>query len=183
MESIATSLPESLACSTSMFDHPTFLQVYLLQFTAGDHVPNASAPHRTLAPISPTQLTLEHPPKSESHISMTAEVQKLLSCAMLDTSSQASESSTLKRLPSTALGDLSSPTVEDPLKLLDTSSQSSPWVATFDIAEPNDQTLLPTKTPEADAGALPKEVILLQEEMSRAMGCLLMTRASLDACQ
>ena len=41
----------------------------------------------------------------------------------------------------------------------------------------------PTKTPQADMGALPEEVILLLEEMNNAMGCLLTTRASLDAHQ
>ena len=40
-----------------------------------------------------------------------------------------------------------------------------------------------TETPEANAGALPEEVILLQEEMNKTMGHLLMTRASLDAHQ
>ena len=41
----------------------------------------------------------------------------------------------------------------------------------------------PTKTPGADTGALPEEVILLQEEMNRTMGSLLMTRSSLDTHQ
>ena len=44
-------------------------------------------------------------------------------------------------------------------------------------------TNLPTKTPGADTGALPTEVILLQEEMNNAMGCLLTTRASVDTHQ
>ena len=41
----------------------------------------------------------------------------------------------------------------------------------------------PTKTPSgADTGALPDEVIQLQKEMNLAMGWLLRTRASMDAC-
>ena len=39
-----------------------------------------------------------------------------------------------------------------------------------DITKPMDQTTPPTKTPGADAGALPEEVILLQEEMDKTMG-------------
>ena len=40
----------------------------------------------------------------------------------------------------------------------------------------------PTKTPTgADMGTLPDEVILLQGEMNRAIGCLLTTRVSIDA--
>ena len=58
-----------------------------------------------------------------------------------------------------------------------------------DIAEPINQspevvctpTTSPSKTPEADTNTLPGNVILLQEEMNKAMGCLLMTRLSLDA--
>ena len=42
-------------------------------------------------------------------------------------------------------------------------------------------TIPPTRTPRADTGTLHKEVILLHREMNRAMGCLLMTKASIDA--
>ena len=42
-------------------------------------------------------------------------------------------------------------------------------------------TMLPAQTPGANAGALPEEVTLLQEEMNKTVGCLLMTQASLDA--
>ena len=44
-------------------------------------------------------------------------------------------------------------------------------------------TTLPTRTLGADTGALPEEVILLQEEMNGAMAHLVMTRASVDAHQ
>ena len=114
LEPVVTLLPESLACGTSMLEELTFLQVDLSQFTAGDCAPKASAPRRTSAPTSPIHLTMENPPKAESQITMTAEVWDLLLCTVLDTFSQASGSSTMKRPTSMALGDPSSPRAEDP---------------------------------------------------------------------
>ena len=96
-----------------------------------------------------------------------------------------------KRPTSLALG-VSSPTrVEDSSKLVTTSSQASPQVAMPDNNKPIIQppeavctpTTLPNKTPGADTGDLPKEVILLQEEINSAIGHVLMTRASIDAHQ
>ena len=56
-----------------------------------------------------------------------------------------------------------------------------------DDNEPPDQTpkgaCTPTKGLGAGAAILPKEVFSLQEEMNRAMECLLTTRSSLDAHQ
>ena len=148
----------------------------------------ASAPHRTSTPTSPSHLTMEHPFKADSHISMAAEVRELLSRAMLDTSSQASGDSTLKRPTSVVLGVPPSARVEDSFKPVATSFQASPWVIMPDDTEPINQTpevvctptTPPTKTPGTDMGVLPKEVILLQEEMNRTMRYLLMTRSSLD---
>ena len=122
---------------------------------------------------------------------MTTDVQELLSCAVLDTSIQVLGSSTPKSPTSMALGGPPSARAEDSSKPVATSSPVSPWVATPDDTEPINQTpkvvcaptTLPTKTPGADIGTLPKEVILLQEEMNRTMGCLLITRSSLDAHQ
>ena len=96
-----------------------------------------------------------------------------------------------KGLTSPALGFSSSTREEDSSKLVATSSQVSTWVAMPDNSEPIilpseavcTPTNLPTETLLADLGALPTEVILLEEEMSNAMGCLLITRASLDAHQ
>ena len=70
-------------------------------------------------------------------------------------------------------------------------------IATFSLASPQaimpDDNELPDQTPKgthrptkglgAGTGILPKEVNSLQEEMNRAMECLLMTRSSLDDCQ
>ena len=131
---------------------------------------------------------MEHPLKADSHISMTAEVQELLSHAVLDTSSQALGGFTPKRPTSPALR-VSSPTrVEDSSKPVVTSSQASLQMTMPDITKLIIQppevvytpTILPTKTPGAGMGTLTVEVILLQEEMNNTMGCLLTTRASVD---
>ena len=191
LEPVVTSLPESLAHGVNMLNKPTFLQVDLSQFTAGDCALKASAPHRTLTPISPTHLTMGHPPRTKGHISMAAEVQELLSCTALDTSSQALGSSTPKRPTSMALEAPSPSKAEDSSKPVATSSQASLCVAMPDITKPINQTLkvactpttLPAKIPGADTNALHGNVILLQVEMNRAMGNLLTTRSSLDAHQ
>ena len=93
----------------NILDEPTFLLVDLSE---------ASALHNTLAPTSPTYLTEEHPPRVEGHISMTAEVQELLSHAALG-------SFTPKRLASMALGAPLSSKVETSSKPLGTYSQAS----------------------------------------------------------
>ena len=70
LELVVTSLTESLAHGTNVLDKSTFLLVDLSK---------ASALHGTLPPTSPTHLTMEHPSRVGGHISMTAEVQELLS--------------------------------------------------------------------------------------------------------
>ena len=52
-----------------------------------------------------------------------------------------------------------------------------------EVTESVDHATLPSKTPGGNTGALPEEVTLLKKEMSKTMGCLLMTRTSLDVCQ
>ena len=137
LEPVVTSLPESLTHGVNMLNDPTFLPVDLSQFMAGNCALEASAPHQTLTQSSPTHLIMEHPPRAESHIRMTAEVQELLLHAVLDTSSQAYGSSTPKRPTSTALGASSSSRVEDSSKLVATSSQAThylprwPWPEHF----------------------------------------------------
>ena len=188
LELVLTSLPESLTHSMSMLNDPAFPLVDLSSVMSGDQVHKTSAPHRTSTPPSPTHLTMEHPPKADSHIGMTAEVQDLLSHAMLDTSSQALGSSTPKRPTSLALGTPTSSRAENTSKPVATSSQASLQVAISDDTEPINQTskgvgipsTLSTKTLRADTGILPKEVLLLEEEMNRMMGHLLTTMSSLD---
>ena len=132
---------------------------------------------------------------------MTAEVQELLSCAVLDTSSQALGDSTPKRPTSAALGAPPSSRMEDSSKLVATFPQASLWVALPDDTVPISHLSPTTPTPKTpglasipasppsktptgdDTGTLPKEVLHLQGEMNRIMGQLLMTRASMDAHQ
>ena len=79
-----------------------------------------------------------------------------------------------------ALGAPPPSKAENSSKPLATSSQASSQVATPKVTESVNHTTLPAKMPGTNAGALPEEVILLQEEMNKTMGCLLMTRMSLD---
>ena len=90
-----------------------------------------------------------------------------------------------------ALGASSPSKVEGSSKPVATCSQVSLWVAMPDITKPIDQTpevpcapiTPPAMTPGADTNALPGNVILLQEEMNRAMGHPLTTMSSLDTRQ
>ena len=180
---------------------PSFLLVDPFQATLGDCIPEAPTPCRTSTPSSPSHLTMEHPLKTDSHISMTAEVQELLSHAELDTSSQALGDSTPERPTSAALGAPPSARMEDSSKPVATFPQASPWVALPDDAVPISHSSPTTPMPETpraagisatlpsktstgdDTGTLPKEVLHLQGEMNRIMGWLLMTRASMGAHQ
>ena len=76
---------------------------------------------------------------------------------------------------------------EDSSKLIATSSKASSQAVMPNDNGPLDWTPkgnhTPTKGPGASTGILPKEVILLQEEMNRAMKYLIMTRLSLDIHQ
>ena len=186
LDPVLTSLTGSLVQGVNMLGAPahesSFLLVDLSQVTLGDHAPEASAPCRTSTPTSPSHPAMEHPPKADSHISMTSEVQELLSHAILDASSQSLWNSTQR-------GQHLWPwEFHPPTKLVATSTQASLQVAIPDDTLPVSQTpevssaptLPPTRTPGADMGAFPKEVILLQGEMNRAMGHLLPTRASID---
>ena len=90
-----------------------------------------------------------------------------------------------------ALGAPSSPRAEDFSKALDTSSQVSPPAVMPNDVESTDQTLeeicapstLPTKAPGPHTDALNDNVVQLQKEVNGALGCLLVTRSSLDAHQ
>ena len=162
---VVTSLPGSLFHGTNALNNdPTLLQVDLSQFTGEECKSKASIPGRNSTSTSPTQLTMAHPPKVESYISMTTKVSELLLWATLDTSSQASANSTPKRPVSAGLGAPLSPRPEDSSKPVDTSSQVSLQVVMPEDAEPFDQTLkeictptiLPAKTPGPGTGILPK---------------------------
>ena len=185
---VITSLPKSLSHSMTMLDvEPTLLQVDLLQFMTEGCESKAlflgSSPNSTF----PTCPAMAPPPKAESQVSMTMEVSELLSQAALDTSGQALGSSTPKRPVSPALGAPSSLRLEGFTKPMDTSSQVSPQASVPDDAEPDDPTLeeisFPVETLGLGAGILLWDVIQLQEEVGNALGWLLTTRSSLNACQ
>ena len=188
LTSLTAPLAQGVIMLGTPIHKPSFLPVDLSWVTSGNHVTEASAPLRTWTLSSPSHLAMECPPKADSHMNMTAELQEILSHAILDTSSQMLGGSTLKRLTSPALGASPPAKAELSSKPVATSSQASPWVTMPDITEPIIQTpkvvctptTPPTKTPGAGMGALPEEVIILQEEMNNTMGCLLMTRASID---
>ena len=136
---------------------------------------------------SPTCPAIVPPPRVDSQVSMTMEASELLSQVVLDTSGQASGSSTLKRPVSLALGTPPSLRLEGSAKSVDTSSQASPQVSHPDNAEPDDLTFeeisLPVKTSGLGTGILPRDVIELQEEVGKALECLLVARSSLNAHQ
>ena len=128
---------------------------------------------------------------------MTAEVQDLLSCAILDTSSQESGDSTPKRPTSAAL----EARMEDSSKLVATFlrphhgqpclmtlclfATHPPWPQQWKLlGRPASLPHCLTKTSTGDdIGTLPEEVLHLQVEMNRIMGQLLTTRVSMDAHQ
>ena len=116
---------------------------------------------------------------------MTMEISELLSQVALDTSGQALGCSTPQKthvpgLRSTPL------MLESSVKSVDTSSQVSPQASIRDDTELDALTLeeisLPVKTLGVGTGILPGDVIQLQEEVGKALGCLLVTRFSLNAC-
>ena len=123
---------------------PSFLLVDLSHVTPGDHTPKAPAPWRTSTSASPSHLTMECPPKTNSYISITTEVQEFLSHAVLDTSSQALRNSTTRRPKYMALWALPSARVEDSPKHVTTTLQASPQAATPDDNVPISH--LPTPT-------------------------------------
>ena len=184
---VITSLPKSLSHSMTMLnDEPTLLQVDLLQFTMEGCQLKAPFLSGSSTSTSPTCLVMAPSPKAESQVSMTMEVSKLLSWVALHTSGQASGSSTPKRPVFPALGAPPSLRLDGFAKPVDTSSQAFLQVSIPDDAEPDDPTLeeisLPVKTLGLGANILPGDVFQLQEEVGKALGWLLATRSSLNAC-
>ena len=86
---------------------------------------------------------------------------------------------------SLVLGAQPSLRLEGSTKPVDTSSQASLQVSVPDDAEPDNPTLeeisLPVKSLGLGAGVLPRDGIQLQEELGKALECLLVTRSSLNA--
>ena len=113
LEPVLTSLSGALVQGGNMLGEPacepSFISVDLSWFTLGDDSPEVSAHCTTSTPTPPSHLTIECPPKADSHISMITEVRELLSCAELDTSRQVLGDSLLKGPTSPALGVSSPP--------------------------------------------------------------------------
>ena len=184
---VITSLPESLSNGVTMLnDKPTLLQVDISQFMTEGHESKAPLLRGGPTSTSPTHPAMVPPPKVESQVSMIMEVSELLSWAALDTSSQASGSSTPKRPVFLALGTPPFLRLEGSAKPVEISSQASPQVSVPDDAQPDNPTLkdisLPVETSGLGVSVLPRDVIQLQEEAGKALECLLVTRSSLNAC-
>ena len=118
---------------------------------------------------------------------MTMGVSELLSQAVLDTSGLASRSSTPKRPESLVSATPLPLKLGDFTKPVDTSSE----VSIPDYSEMDDPTIeeihaspsLPVKTSGPSSGAPSLDVTWLQEEANRALGCLLVTRSSINVHQ
>ena len=101
---VVMSLPELLSNGMTMLkSEPTFLQVDLSQSATKEQEPKAPSLGGGLSPTPAASPTRTLPPEVEGQISITMEVSKLLSQAVLDTSGLVSGSSTPKRPGSLAL--------------------------------------------------------------------------------
>ena len=178
-----------------------------LQHNAG--MPDTYCPS-SLYGLNTTFLSMECPSETATYTSMAAMLQELLARAVLNTSSLVPGHTTPKRSTSVTLGAPSLIGSEDPFSKeradsaapepMATSSQVSLWVATIDNTIPISHfpSLTPTlETPKVDgvpttlqsdthlgatSGTLSDEVLWIQGEMNTAMGWLLTTRSSMDAC-
>ena len=133
---VIISLPELLSNSMTMLEGESpFLQVDLSQFATKQQESKALSLGSGLGPTPAATRAL--PPKVEGQISITMEVSKLLSWAVLDTSGLASGSSAQKRPGSLAVATPLPLRPEDSAKPVDTSSQ----VSIPDDVEVDDPTL------------------------------------------
>ena len=162
----------------------TFLQVDLLLSATKEQefkVLSLGSGWNTSLPASPTWAFLC---KAGGQISMTMEVSELLSQMALDTSGQALRSSTPKRPVSLALASSLPLKLDNFAKLVDTSSQ----VNIPDDVKEDDPTLEeihtspshPDGTPEGRSDAPPLDAAQLQEEVNKALGCLLVMESTID---
>ena len=183
---VIMTLPELLSNGMTMLEGgSTFLQVDLSQSTTREQESKALSLSSCLSPMPANSPKRAFPPKAEGQISMTMEVRKLLSQAVLDTSGLVTRNSTPKRPGSLALATLLPLKLEDSTKLVDTSSQ----VSTPDDVEMDDPTLEEihaSPSPPVKALGLSREapsldVTRLQEEANEALGHLLVTRSSIHA--
>ena len=180
-------LPESLSNGMTMLKgESTFLLVDLSQSTTEEQESKALSLGGGLSPTASASPTRVFPPKVECQISMTMEVSELLSWAVLDNSGLALGSSTPKRPGSLALATPLPLKPEDSTKPVNTSFQVSiPDDADMDDPTPEEIHASPSPPvrilrPSGEAPSL--DVALLQEEASKALGHLMATRSSINAC-
>ena len=185
---VIMSLPELLSNGVTMLKgKPTFLKVDLPQSTTEEQESKAPSLDGGSSPPLAASPTRALPPKAESQISMTMEVGKLLSWAVLDTSGLASRSSTPKRPGSLALATTPPLKPEDSANPVDISSQ----VSAPDDVEMDDPSLKeihaspspPVETPGPSGEGPSLDVTQLQEVANKALGHLLVTRSSINAHQ
>ena len=179
---VIASSPESLVkCANLLRGEPIYLQVDILQSSMKGQELKALPLGGHSTPILIASPTRVPPLKAEGQVSMTTEVRELLSWVVLDTSGEASGSSTPKRLEPMVL------VTPLPPKLVNTSSQ----VSTPDDAEMEGAFLeeilaffFPTaKTPGPSSDAPLLDLACLQEEANKAPGDLLAIKSSIDAHQ
>ena len=117
---VVMTLPKSLSNGVTMLEgESTFLQVDLSQPTTKEQESKAFSLCSGLSPTLAASPTRALPPKAEGQITMTMEVSKLLSQAVLDTSWLASGSSTPKKPRSLALATTQPLKLEDSAKPVD----------------------------------------------------------------
>ena len=132
LEPVQTSLSRTFAqCMDTLGKtayEPSFLLVDLPHASPGDLMAGSPAPHGTSTPTSPHH-AVEGLSKTNSHLSMTTEVQELLSQAFLDTSNQAS-GDFMPRRPTTTTAGAPLSGREGDLPGPATTPQASLWTAT-----------------------------------------------------
>ena len=180
--------PESLAKGAKLLGgEPIYLKVDILQCIMEGpklKVPPSGGHSSSILIASPIRAPL---PKAEGGVSMTMEVRELLSQVGLDMYGHISGNSTPKRLEDVVLVTPLPTKLEDFPCPVDTSSE----VSTPDDAEMGDASLeeIPTassptaKTPGPSSGAPLPDAAHLWEKANKAMGELLATKSSIEACQ
>ena len=187
---VVTSLPKSLPHSiNALDDEPTFLQVDLCQFAVEEPESKAPIPSSDSTSTSPTCTTMAPPSKAESQVSMTMEVSELLLQAVLGHLQSSIGEFHPKRtsdlqpwVPHPLLGQKIPPNLWTTL-LRHHHGQTCQMMQS-QVIRPLRRFMLPPPPPDKTLGpgtsTLPKDVIQLQKEANRALGCLLVTISFLD---
>ena len=185
--SVITTLPESLSHSTTMLDdEPTFLQVDISQFTTDGHESKTPFLGSGSTSTSPTHPPMVPPPKAESsqhdHAGQWTPI--------MGSSGHLWSSIGVFHAQKTSVPGLRSTTLSQARRFCQTSGHLLSGVPTSKHSswcQPDNLTIeeisLPVETLGLGTGSLPGDLVQLQEEVGGALGHLLVTRSSLDACQ